>query len=160
VFPLLAPFPPSSAAFVGLPVKVAPFPLIEVQALLAVRVMIGRVELDFNRELEITVSQNKDLLEAFRHSAERVAREWHVLDSLDLQYGYRENLWRLANEPDKTVPAWTLEFYEKKFILRDEWRDLVKRGEASSWAEGVGKGGIDEWVDLMYRVLRRAESRG
>lgn len=156
LFPLLAPFPPNSMAFFGLPVRVAPLPLFEVQALLAVRVMINRAEMDFAHELELCRSRNARLLAG--NSVERAARIWHVLDN-DAQFDYREGLWRLAGE-NTTVPEWTRKFYEVKFVLRDEWKDLVRTGEADSWVEGVGKGGIDEWVELMHRVLRRAENRG
>ncbi|KAG9128120.1 hypothetical protein FRC07_004736 [Ceratobasidium sp. 392] len=157
LFPLMAPFPPTSAAFFGLTSKVAPFPLFEVQAALAVRVMTGRVDMDFNQEYQLTLARNKKLLEAL--GAERAARLWHVLDTSESQFGYREILWRLAGELDKTVPAWTIEFYDKKSVIRDEWRDLVKRGEADSWARSIEKGTIDEWLDLTYRVLRQAESK-
>ncbi|KAG8743920.1 hypothetical protein FRC10_011106 [Ceratobasidium sp. 414] len=159
LFPLQAPFPPTSAAFFGLPSKVAPFPLFEVQALLCARVMTGRINVDFDQEYHTALARNKQLLEAFGHSAERAARAWHLLDTSESQFGYREYLWRLAGEPEQTIPAWTIEFYEKKFVIRDEWRELVKRGEADSWAGSVEKGTTEEWVDLTYRVLRRAESK-
>ncbi|KAF8609669.1 FAD/NAD(P)-binding domain-containing protein [Ceratobasidium sp. AG-I] len=159
LFPLLAPFPPTSLAFFGLPSKVAPFPLFEVQALLAARLMTGRIAMDFDQELVLTRSRNRLLLSSHHDSAQAAARFWHVLDGSGLQYDHREHLWNLAGEPDRKVPAWTREFYDKKFILRDEWRELVKSGEAASWVEGVGKGGMQEWVDLLYRLLRRVESR-
>ncbi|QRV91578.1 flavin-containing monooxygenase/FMO family protein [Ceratobasidium sp. AG-Ba] len=127
--PLMSPFPPSSLAFFGLPSKVAPFPLFEAQALLA-RVMTGRVRIDFGKEYRIAALRNSKLLEASGYSAERAAKAWHVLDTPEAQFGYREHLWRLAGEPDKTVPAWT-ELYDKKFVIRDGWRELVKRGEAT-----------------------------
>lgn len=159
VFPLLAPFPPTSLAFFGLPSKVAPFPLFEGQALLAVRLMTGRVSMDFDRELEVTRARNRLLLDFSGGSADAAAKAWHALDGSEIQYNHRENLWRLAGESDRTVPAWTREFYDKKFILRDEWKELVKSGEAASWVQGVGKGGIQEWVDLLYKLLRKAEDR-
>jgi hypothetical protein len=158
IFPLLAPFPPNSMAFFGLPTRVVPFPLFEAQALLAVRIMSGCVKMDFEHELEICKARRDRLLSTHDNSIERVARIWYILD--DVQFNHREELWRLAGENDRTVPEWTRKFYEKKDVLRDEWKDLVRRGEADAWADGVGKGGIDEWVDLMHRVLRRAENRG
>lgn len=159
IFPLLPPFPPTSLAFFGLPSKVAPLPLFEVQALLAARVMIGRINLDFDHELQLTRSRNRSLLDASGNSPAAAARLWHVLDGSEIQYNHREHLWSLAGEPDRKVPAWTRELFDKKLILRDEWRALVKNGEAASWIEGVGKGGVQEWVDLLYRLLRRAEER-
>ncbi|QRW05649.1 flavin-containing monooxygenase/FMO family protein [Ceratobasidium sp. AG-Ba] len=160
LFPLMSPFPPSSLAFFGLPSKVAPFPLFEAQALLAARVMTGRVRIDFGKEYRIAALRNSKLLEASGYSAERAAKAWHVLDTPEAQFGYREHLWRLAGEPDKTVPAWTCELYDKKFVIRDGWRELVKRGEADSWAKSVETGDTDEWVEFAYKVLRETERKG
>ena len=53
--------------------------------------------------------------------------------------------------------------YDAKGILREEWRDLERLGEAEEWVRGVGAGkgekGVEEWVELMRRLLRRAEER-
>ncbi|CAE6413694.1 unnamed protein product [Rhizoctonia solani] len=156
IFPLLAPFPPDSLAFIGLPVRVAPFPLFEAQALLVARVISRRAKLDFDKELELSRSRNEKLTEVYE-SPERVARQWHVLDG-DAQFAHREELWRLAGE-SRTCPEWSSKIYAVKFVLRDEWKDLVRTGEADSWVRGVGKGGMKDWVELMHRVLRRAEKR-
>ncbi|CUA76676.1 Flavin-containing monooxygenase FMO GS-OX-like 1 [Rhizoctonia solani] len=154
IFPLLAPFPPDSIAFIGLPVRLAPFPLFEAQALLVARIISGRVRLDFDQELQLCKDRNEKLREVHK-SPERVAKHWHVLDG-DLQFAHREELWRLAGE-NRSCPEWSSEIYGAKLILRDEWKDLVRTGEADSWAKGVGEGGMKDWVELMYRVLRRAE---
>ncbi|KAL5641318.1 hypothetical protein ACGC1H_001714 [Rhizoctonia solani] len=156
IFPLLAPFPPDSIAFIGLPVRVAPFPLFEAQALLVARVISGRAKLNFDQELEICETRNMKLTEVHKNP-ELVARYWHILDG-DAQFAHREELWRLAGE-NRRCPDWTSEIYQAKFILRDEWKDLVRTGEADSWVKGVGEGGMKDWVRLMYRVLRRAEER-
>ncbi|CEL57665.1 Flavin-containing monooxygenase FMO GS-OX-like 1 OS=Arabidopsis thaliana GN=At1g12160 PE=2 SV=1 [Rhizoctonia solani AG-1 IB] len=157
LFPLLAPFPPSSIAFLGIPVRLAPFPLFEAQALLVSRVISGQVSLDFDQELELCKARNEKLTEIHK-TPERVARNWHVLDG-DTQFAHREELWRLAGEI-RTCPEWSSEIYGAKIILRNEWEDLVRTGEADSWSKGVGEGGMKDWIELMYRVLRRAEHRG
>ncbi|CAE7218239.1 unnamed protein product [Rhizoctonia solani] len=157
IFPLLGPFPPDSIAFIGLPVRVAPFPLFEAQALLVARVISGRAKMNFDQELELCQARNEKLTEVHR-SPERVAKHWHILDG-DAQFAYREELWHLAGE-NRSCPEWSSEIFEAKFILRDEWKDLIKTGEADSWVKGVGEGGMKDWVELMHRVLRRAEERG
>ncbi|KAJ1311496.1 hypothetical protein OPQ81_009983 [Rhizoctonia solani] len=149
MFPLLAPFPPNSIAFIGLPVRVAPFPLFEAQALLVARVISGRVKLNFDQELELTKARNEKLVEILK-SPERVARLWHVIDG-DAQFAYREELWRLAGET-WTCPEWSSEIYGAKLVLRDEWKDLVKNGEADSWAKGVGEGGLEGWTPRFIGV--------
>ncbi|KAG8730836.1 hypothetical protein FRC11_005665, partial [Ceratobasidium sp. 423] len=126
IFPLLAPFPPSSISFIGLPVRVAPFPLFEAQALLVARVISGRVKLNINQELELSKARNDKLIEVYK-SPEQVAKFWHILDG-DAQFSLREELWHLAGE-NRTCPEWSSEIYEAKFVLRDEWKDLVRTGE-------------------------------
>ena len=44
-------------------------------------------------------------------------------------------------------------------MLRAEWRKLEKSGEAEDWVKGVGEGGMDEWIELMRRVARRADEK-
>ncbi|KAF8680217.1 Metal-independent alpha-mannosidase [Rhizoctonia solani] len=147
IFPLLTSFPLGSIAFIGIPVRLAPFPLFEAQALLVARVISGRVSLDLGRELELCKTRNEKLIEVYK-SPERVARNWHVLDG-DAQFAHREELWHLAGE-SRTCPEWSSEIYQAKVVLRDEWRDLVRTGEADSWSKGVGEGGMKDWVELMH----------
>jgi hypothetical protein len=41
-------------------------------------------------------------------------------------------------------------------VLRSVWRELERRGEADAWVDGVGKGGVEEWVELTRRMMCRA----
>jgi len=62
------------------------------------------------------------------------------------------------------VPQWVRDMYGKKGVSRKEWRELERIGEAESWVRGVGEsGGEDgakEWVDMMWRLVKKAEERG
>ncbi|CCO26838.1 Flavin-containing monooxygenase FMO GS-OX3 [Rhizoctonia solani AG-1 IB] len=75
-FPLQAAFPPNSLAFIGLPIGITVFSLVEVQATLAIRQMTGGVSLDFNYELSQALKWN-DELQKSHPSALEVARAWH-----------------------------------------------------------------------------------
>lgn len=55
------------------------------------------------------------------------------------------------------MQPWVVEMYEKKDVLRKVWRALEASGEAAEWVKGVGRGGNDEWVALLRRMLRKAE---
>lgn len=159
MFPLMSSFPPSSLAFLGLPSKVAPFPIFEAQALLAARVMSGRVRVDFGQEYRLAALRNSKLLQDYGYSAEETAKSWHRFGSPEAQFSYQGHLWKLAGERDKTVPSWAYEFYDKKAVIGTEWEDIVKRGEADSWARSVEHGTTDEWVEFTYRVLHQAERK-
>ncbi|ELU43051.1 hypothetical protein AG1IA_02919 [Rhizoctonia solani AG-1 IA] len=45
------------------------------------------------------------------------------------------------------------------YVMRTEWKELERLGLAARWAHGVGKGGIQDWIDLMWRVIHRAEDK-
>ena len=60
---------------------------------------------------------------------------------------------------DARVPPWVREMYDARDVLRAEWRELERRGEARDWVRGVGEGGWEDWVELMRRVLKRAQER-
>ena len=77
------------------------------------------------------------------------------------QFQYRNQLHGFAGEGDeRRVADWVIEMYDKKDILRRVWRGLERSGEAEDWVKHVGEGGTHEWVDLLRRMLRRAEERG
>ena len=51
---------------------------------------------------------------------------------------------------------WEIDIFDNhKVALRREWIALEQGGEADRLVEGIGNGGMDEWVDLMYRILRK-----
>ena len=94
-----------------------------------------------------------------------IARAWHKLEVG--QFRYRDELHAFAGGeyagPEWKVKDWELEIWGYRASLRGEWKELVRLGEAEKWVEGVGnKGGeegVQEWVELMRRVVRRAEKR-
>ncbi|KAK7678314.1 hypothetical protein QCA50_018662 [Cerrena zonata] len=173
IFPLVAPevFPPSSLAFLGLPYRVIPFPLVEAQTRVVLKVFEDPSTLNVAQEAVDIVSHYDELSSSIPPSYPypkdlAIAKLWHMLDN-DAQFEYRDMLHRFAGgdylKNEWMVPSWVKEMYEKKFIIRAAWKELERRGEASDWVRGVGEGksgksGTEEWVDLMRRVLRWAEA--
>ncbi|CUA76680.1 hypothetical protein RSOLAG22IIIB_02147 [Rhizoctonia solani] len=156
MFPLRAAFPPNSLAFIGLPIGITVFSLVEVQATLAIRQMTGGVSLDFDYELARTLERN-EALQKERPSALEVARAWHKF-AHDRTYDFLDLLWRKAND-SRRIPRWKRELMPEGYVMRTEWRELERLGLAKKWVHGVGKGGIQEWIDLMWRVVQRAKEK-
>ncbi|CAE6482297.1 unnamed protein product [Rhizoctonia solani] len=158
LFPLRAAFPPSSLAFIALTYGVPSFNLAEVQATLAIRQMTGRISLDFDYELAQTLERNEDLRNTHA-SALEVARAWHRFSyPHNTAFNFIDMLHQKANDT-RRVPDWKRNLEPWLFVLRAEWRKLEDLGLAEKWTQGVGEGGIREWVELMWRILRRARDR-
>ncbi|KAL1946294.1 hypothetical protein VTO73DRAFT_15421 [Trametes versicolor] len=198
IFPLVDAntLPPSSIAFIGLPVRVAPLPLLEAQVRAVLHVFAHPESLDPTQEAIDIVARYETLLSQVTvrrsttgpsasspqgKSAEAaaddqdqpdeaikgdpvelaIARAWHRFDGHE-QFAYRDVLHAFAEHPLR-VPAWEIEMYDAKGVLREEWRDLERAGLADEWVRGVGQSGgekgTDEWVELMRRLLKRAEER-
>ncbi|KAI0819405.1 FAD/NAD-P-binding domain-containing protein, partial [Trametes gibbosa] len=154
VFPLVDAdtLPPSSIAFVGLPVRVAPLPLLEAQMRAILHVFEHPDSLDPTEEAIDIVARYE-----FLRTQLAIARAWHRFDGHE-QFAYRDALHAFAGHPLR-VPAWEIEMYDVKGVLREEWRDLERAGLADEWARGVGEGGIEQWVEMMHKLLKRAEER-
>ena len=95
------------------------------------------------------------------------ARAWHNLNDAE-QLQYRQNMHRCTqseriSDDFGMVPGWVHEVFENKAVLRKEWQRLVKHGEASKWVQGVGEAGgeegVQQWVDLMRRIVERARNK-
>ncbi|KAG8762117.1 hypothetical protein FRC11_011090 [Ceratobasidium sp. 423] len=155
-FPLRAAFPPNSLAFIGLPIGITVFSLVEVQATLAIRQLTGGVSLDFDHELTESLKRNEEL-QKDHPSALEVARAWHKFEH-DKSYDFLDLLWLKAND-SRRIPRWKRELMPEGYVMRTEWRELERLGLAKKWAHGVGKGGIQEWIDLMWRVVQRAKDK-
>ncbi|KAF8761698.1 FMO family [Rhizoctonia solani] len=155
-FPLRAAFPPNSLAFIGLPIGITVFSLVEVQATLAVRQMTGGVSLDFDYELSRALQWN-DELQKTQPSALEVARAWHKFRG-HMSYDFLDLLWQKAND-SRRIPEWKRDLVHHVYAMRTEWKELERLGLAARWAHGVGKGGIQDWIDLMWRVIHRAEDK-
>ncbi|CAL1699492.1 unnamed protein product [Somion occarium] len=171
IWPLVRPdsFPPSSLAFLGLPFRVIPFPLVEAQSRAIFKVFEDPSSLDVAREAVEIVSRYEEISKSLPPSdlyprEIAIAQLWHFLD--EEQFDYCDALHEFVGgeyaKPEWKVPGWVKEFYEKKFVIRQVWRELVKRGVADDWVRGVGEGksgkdGMTEWVDLMRKMLKWAE---
>lgn len=165
IFPLMAP----TLAFVGLPLRVAPFPIVEAQARTIAHVFGYPTSFDVTRESVDIVTRYEDLREELRESGMevtelRIAQRWHTLKEYE-QFDYRDDLYEFADEGDGyrdpsrkriIVPEWEKMMYYNKDMLRRFWVKLVKNGEADDWVKGVGEGGPEEWVDLLQRMLKAA----
>ena len=195
VFPLVSTneFPSATVAFLGLPMRVAPLPLLEAQMRAALHVFDHPEALNPTQEAIDIVSRYEALraqvvrgLSSPQSAAAReiddvtadsastsssddrvelaIASAWHRFDGHE-QFEYRDTLHAFAGfpDPEHRVAPWEVEMYDAKGILREEWRDLERLGKAEEWVRGVGAGkgekGVEEWVELMRRLLRRAEER-
>ncbi|KAH9939545.1 FAD/NAD-P-binding domain-containing protein [Amylocystis lapponica] len=158
LFPLAAGLPPGALALLGLPMRVAPLPLIEAQMRAAVRVFAEPAALDAAQEARAVVARHAALrTELGTDDEAALAREWLRFKVAE-QFAYRDALDVLAGSGER-VPAWASEIYPRSLELREEWRALERAGEAEKWVRGVGEGGTEEWVDLMRRLLRRRDER-
>ncbi|CAA7269973.1 unnamed protein product [Cyclocybe aegerita] len=195
VFPLVRhtfPFPfsnsesmpppsPTSLAFLGLLVRVAPFPLVEAQARAALSAFSHPDRIDWTHE-------STDIMERYRTlkgqlgledsaaedkvSEAQIQKAWCRFEPME-QFDYRDLLADLVDELDGTSPShpdgswmpvarsksWERELYDHKDVLRRTWRALEASGEAEDWVRGIGTGdhSEEEWVDLMWRVVRKGE---
>ncbi|KAG8704752.1 hypothetical protein FRC09_003354 [Ceratobasidium sp. 395] len=156
MFPLRAPFPPSSLAFIGIPIGITVFSLVEAQATLAIRQMSGGVSLDFNHELSEVLNRNEKLRQQHNESAQEIARAWHRIGGIG--YDFIDLLWEKAWDSQR-VPRWKRELAPQGYLMRIEWKELERLGLSKKWADGVGRGGIQEWIELMRRVVKRAQER-
>ncbi|KAG9118449.1 hypothetical protein FRC07_007034 [Ceratobasidium sp. 392] len=156
MFPLQAAFPPSSLAFIGIPIGITVFSLVEAQATLAVRQMSGKVSLNFNYELTEVLSRNNELRRQYNDSPQDVARGWHRIGGKG--YDFIDHLWEKAWDIQR-VPGWKRELAPQGYLMRTEWKELERLGLSKAWLDGVGKGGIQDWIELMRRVVKRAQER-
>ena len=55
------------------------------------------------------------------------------------------------------------DIWGKKDKIRKEWKAIVEAGQGEKWVAGIGEvggeAGMQEWVDLIYKVIGRAEDR-
>ncbi|KAL6300408.1 hypothetical protein BKA93DRAFT_819467 [Sparassis latifolia] len=163
VFPLVSTIPPSRLVFLGLPIRVVPFPLMEVQARAVIKAFAQPESLDPLQEAVAIVARYETLRARVGDSEAAIAEAWHRFQDQE-QFEYRDELhaW-IGGEyagPEWKVPTWTRELYGRKDVLRSEWKELERLGEAEEWVRGVGEHGESEWVDLLYRLLRRVDKKG
>ncbi|KAF7983442.1 hypothetical protein HWV62_21706 [Athelia sp. TMB] len=160
LFPIQSAFPPTSIAFVGLQKRVAPLPLLEAQARAVLRVFADPGALDPTREAVDIVTRYEELKAVCGDSPLAIAKAWHTTPDAE-QFDYRNEMYAFAGgEPQVVVTDWEREMYAEKGVLRAAWRELERTGHADEWVKGVGEGGIEEWVDMMRRLIKHAEKPG
>ncbi|GJE85470.1 FAD/NAD(P)-binding domain-containing protein [Phanerochaete sordida] len=165
IFPLVTSFPPSRLALLALPYRIIPFPFAEVQTRAVLKAFTDPDSLDPAREAVDIVSRYEELRAQFGDNEVAIARAWHKME--EEQFPYLDSLHQFVGGeyagPQWKVPDWVLEIWYQKVTLRAEWKELVRIGEAEKWVEGVGKSGGEEgtkeWLELMRRVIKRAEQR-
>ncbi|KAJ4490152.1 hypothetical protein J3R30DRAFT_3419426 [Lentinula aciculospora] len=166
IFPLEYKNP--NIAFLGLLVRVAPFPLLEAQARATVHVFANPSTLDFTREaVDIMSRFAKFSSELGSEDPLLIAQAWHRFTDYE-QFNYRDDLYEFADASTQEgttgiegriiVPDWEKKMYVAKGVLRQFWVYLEKEGLAEEWVKGVGKGGMHEWVELLERMLREARN--
>jgi Flavin-binding monooxygenase-like len=179
LFPLQSPcntnteFPPWSIAFIGLLIRVVPFPLFESQARAILHAFAHPEALDTTREAVDIMTRHETLrLRLGSDDPLMIAKAWHRFEALE-QFEYRDALREFVLGSGSgagaggggKVEEWEKEIYLSKDVLRKAWVELERRGEASEWVRGVGEGDREgeqvrrEWVEVMRRIKRWAEER-
>ncbi|KAH9478506.1 Thiol-specific monooxygenase [Psilocybe cubensis] len=202
--------PPTSIAFLGLLVRVAPLPIVEAQARAALAVFRSSIEptdsisgvdatsttntndytrpqIDWVHESNLISTRHLYLTSKFYESQSSpsnsdspntpdsnlplrqfLSHRWHHFEPPD-QFAYRDELDDLVSSLSRTdehkrvrTRNWELLIYLHNLALRRTWRLIEARGEAEEWVRGVGTGasgrsGEEEWVDLMWRVVKWGE---
>jgi hypothetical protein len=185
VFPLCEPsghdLPPGSIAFIGHPWRVIPFPLHEAQARAFVHVLVHPEAFVPKLEAQRVVGRARDILERRQirnahpdahpdaGASAAVAKAWHRFDGDEEQFDYRDelNAWAAPSAPGgRPSGSWVRELYPCKDVMRESWRELERMGVAEDWVRNVGVGrghdedGLEEWIELMWKVYRRQEPGG
>ncbi|RDX47268.1 FAD/NAD(P)-binding domain-containing protein [Lentinus brumalis] len=156
LFPLVTSYPPTSIAFLGLPLRVAPFPLAEVQAQAALKAFTNPEVLDLEREVE-AVRRRYDQFRGDKGDNEvAIADAWFRFD-FDEMFDYRDELHKFLGDGYR-IPQWERDLFRQKDFLREQWRELERTGEADAWSRGVGAGSepFEEWAAFMWKVIRHS----
>lgn len=121
IFPIQNDFPPTSIAFLGLPSRVVPFPLMEAQAAAVLQVFTHPKAFDINAEKEWITDRRKALEKRTGGNEHDIAKLWHRLPDYD-QFDYRRALFQLAGVTRWDVKQWHIDAYMSKDVLRNEWK--------------------------------------
>ncbi|KAI0349704.1 FAD/NAD(P)-binding domain-containing protein [Trametes cingulata] len=153
LFPLVKSYPPSSIAFIGLPLRVAPLPLAEIQTQAALKVFSDPSSLDVEREAAAVRARYEQFRAAKGDDEVAIADAWFRFGFKE-QFDYRDELYEFVGT-EYRIPQWERELFEQKDLLRERCRELERKGEAEAWLRGVGSGPdpVQEWADFMWRVL-------
>lgn len=159
LFPLVTSYPPTSIAFLGLPLRVAPFPLAEVQAQAALKAFANPDALDLDLEAEALRKRYEQIQREKGDEQIAIADAWFRF-GFDEMFDYRDELYEFIGDTYR-IPQWERDLFREKDLLREQWRDLERTGEADAWSRGVGAGSapFEEWADFMWKVIRHSGSK-
>lgn len=157
IFPLQSEFPPSSLALIGLLKKVAPFPMVEVEAKVVAKVFADPSSLDVEAEGN-TLLERYDRLGGAAKDPVALGREWFTMRDEVEEFQTRMTLMEFAEVKGWEVQEWMLKATRDRFILRALWQEVERRGEADDWVRNVGKHGTQDWADLMEKLLESDRS--
>ncbi|KAG6813231.1 hypothetical protein H0H92_012868 [Tricholoma furcatifolium] len=96
MFPLSATFPPSSLAFLGLLVRVAPFPLVESQARAVLHAFANPGCLEPLQEAVEIMTQYEELRDQVGDKPLAIAKAWHRFEPMQ-QFEYRDSLFEFCS---------------------------------------------------------------
>jgi hypothetical protein len=150
-------------AFIGLLVRVSPLPLVEAQVKAALRVFSNPSAFNYTEEAVDIMTRYTTLSSRFNtNDPNLIMKQWNKLIQAEA-FDYRDMLCRFAEVEitfKKTrVPDWEPELYFQKDVLRRVWIRLEKEGKAEELVNGVGSGGLHEWVDLLRKLAKMAQEK-
>lgn len=121
IFPIQDDFRPTSLAFIGLPSRVIPFPLMEIQAATVLHVALHPESFDIEAEKAQVLARRTQLEDLHGMDERAIAKEWHRLPEYE-QFEYRTDLLKFSGVTKWYVQPWHVEAYMAKAVLRREWR--------------------------------------
>jgi hypothetical protein len=151
--PLIPRLREDELAFIGLPWKIIPFPLVQAQAAVLVSIFTShRPFLDYDLETCLILERYQALTRQSGNDQALAARLWHMLPN-DEQFDYREELLRLSGleETEARTPEWHRAIYRRRKDLQKAWKAAVSVGRAEKLVKGIGT--EDGWVKLMTKLL-------
>ena len=166
IFPLQSDFPLNSIAFMGLPIGISTGPNFEAQAGAILKVFEDPTVLNIIHEKIDIVSRYQSLREVVKSDPvvtggseeslnKRIAHAWHRYRGEE-RFKYRNGLYELA-ENEKRISDREKRIDDASGLLKESWQRIEASGEAGAWLKGVGSGGLDDWYDLMERVIKYGE---
>jgi len=159
LFPATEKYPPTSLAFPGLLFRVSPLPLVEAQAHAMVKLWTSPELLDVDSEIDAVTSRYEMLKDRYEGDEFQAAKRYFSFDPPE-QFQYRDGLYTLAYRGDEEKlksylsPAWHKKMYLYAAILRAEWEEMGKTGEAEDFVKGVGEVSSDEWEGDAQTVVK------
>jgi len=120
--------------------------------------------LDIEAEVNATISRYEKLKDEFEGDEFQVAKRYFSFGPQE-QYHYRDKLYTLAYGDDEETlkkyltPGWHEKMYLHLSLLRAEWEEMERTGEANDFVRGVGEASHDEWEGLLHKLLERALKR-